>query len=84
MRIHTRKMVKIAPGVPPQSAKMCFVFLLSMQRGLSATYLAPISTIFGIADTNRFPHAYTSETFSNFCAGGFPVPKTAPKYGTLG
>ena len=26
VRIHTRKMVEIAPGVPPQSAKMCFVF----------------------------------------------------------
>ena len=41
--IHRRKMVEIAPGVPPQGAKTYFVFfLLSRQRGLSATYLAPI------------------------------------------
>jgi len=42
---------EIAPGVPPQAAKTCF--LLSMQRGLSATYPAPISTIFETSDVNR-------------------------------
>jgi len=54
----------------------CF-FLLSKQRDLSATYPAPISTIFETADVHRFPHAYTGEKFSNFCAGGFPGHKTA-------
>jgi len=61
-----------------------FYFLLSRQRGLSATYLAPISTIFEIADVNRFAHAYTGEKFSNFCTGNFPGPQNSPKYGTLG
>jgi len=55
-----------APGVP-----------LSMQHGLSATDPAWISTIFERTDVNRFPHAYTGENFSNFCAGSFPGPKTA-------
>jgi len=77
-------MGEIAPGVPPQGAKTYFVFLLSMQHGLSATYHAPISTIFETTDVNRFPHAYTSEKFSTFCAGGFPGHKNSPKYGTLG
>jgi len=45
-----------------------------MQRGLSATYPAPISTIFNTKDV--CPHAYTDEKFPNFC-GGFPGPKTA-------
>jgi len=66
------------PRVPPQGAKTCFVFfLLSMQRGLSATYPAPISTIFKITDVNRFPHAYTGEKFSNFCARDYLGPKAA-------
>jgi len=61
---------EIAPGVLPQNAKMCF--LLSMQRGLSATYPAPISTVFETTDVNCFPYAYiTGEKFPNFCAGGF-------------
>ena len=70
-------MVEIASGVPPQGAKTYFVFLLSRQRGLSATYLSPISTIFETTDVNRFLHAYIDEKFSNFCAGGLPGPKTA-------
>jgi len=74
-------MGEIAAGVPPQGTKTCFVFfLLSRQRGLSATYLATISTISETADVNRFPHAYTGENFSNFYAGYFPRSKTA---GTL-
>jgi len=28
-------------------------------------------------DVNRFPHAYTSERFPNFCAEFFQIPKTA-------
>ena len=56
-----------------------FCFLLSMQRGLSATYPAPISTIFETTDVNRLAHAYTGEKFSNFCAGGFPGPQNSPK-----
>jgi len=42
-----------------------------MQRDLSATYPAPISNIFETTDVNCFPHAYTGEKFSNFCAGAF-------------
>jgi len=75
--VRTRKMGEIAQGVPPQGAKTYFAFLLSMQRGLSATYPAPISTIFEVTDVNRFPHTYISEKFSNFCAWGFQVSKTA-------
>jgi len=48
VRTHGRKMGEIIPGVPPKGARMCFVFFLfSMQRGLSAIYPAPISTICG-------------------------------------
>jgi len=55
---------------------MCFVFfLLSMHRGLSATYPAPLSTVFEIKDVNRFLHVYTSENFPYFSTGGFPHPE---------
>jgi len=84
VRTHVRKMGEIAPGVPPQGAKTCFVFLLSRQRGLSAIYPVPISTIFETTDVNRFPHAYAGEQFPNFCAENFPGPQNSPKYGTLG
>jgi len=70
-------MCEITPGVPLQGAKTCFIFLLSRQRGLSATYPAPISTIFETTDVNRFAHVYTGEKFPNFCAGNFPGHKTA-------
>jgi len=50
-----------------------------MQCGLLATYPAPILTIFEIAGVNRFPHAYTSEKFWNFCGGGFPGPQNSQK-----
>jgi len=56
--------------------KRVLFFLLSRQRGLSATYPAPVSTIFETTDVNRFAHAYTGENFSNFCAVNFPGPKT--------
>jgi len=65
---------------PKGSAPGCqnvFCFLLSRERGLSAT-------IFETTDVNRFPHAYTGEKFPNFCAGNFPDAKNSPKYGTLG
>jgi len=61
-----------------------FCFLLSRQRGLSATYPAPISTTFETTDVNRFPHAYTGEKFPNLCAENFPGPQNSPKFGTLG
>jgi len=61
----------------PKVPKRVLFFLLSRQRGLSATYPAPISTIFEATGVNRFPHAYTGEKFPNFCAGNFPGPKTA-------
>jgi len=59
------------------------LFLLSRQHGLSATYPAPISTIFETTDVNRFAHAYTRENFSNFCTGGKNHDRkkeTGPKY----
>jgi len=77
-------MGELAPGVPPQGAKTCFVFfLLSMQRGLSATYPAPISTIFETTDVNRFPYAYTGGKFFQFQHRGFSKSQNSPKYGTV-
>jgi len=75
VRTHTRKMGEIAPGVPPHGAKTCCI-LLSMQRGLSATYPAPIS-IFSrqqmwIAFRMRTPVKNVP-----ISARGFPGPKTA-------
>ena len=69
-------MEEIAPGDPPQGAKTCF-FLLSMQRGLSATYSAPISTIFEGIDVNPFRMCTSVKNFSNFCAVVFQVQNTA-------
>jgi len=77
-------MGEIAPGVPPQGAKTCFVFfLLSMQCGLSATYPVQISTIFETTDVNHFAHAYTGENFRMFAQWVFRS-QNSPKYGTLG
>ena len=68
---------KSPQGFPSRMPKRVLFLLLSRQRGLSATYPAPVSTIFEIADVNRFAHVYTGEKFPNFCTGGFPRPKTA-------
>jgi len=65
---------------PRGSASGCqnvFCFLLSSQRGLSATYPAPISTIFETIDVNHFPHAYAVEKNPISAQGVFQVPKTA-------
>ena len=67
------KMGEIAPGVPPVPKRV--FFLSPIQRDLSATYHAPISTTFEIKDANRCPHACAGEKFPNFCAGVFRVPK---------
>ena len=53
------------------------MFLSPIQRGLSATYAAPILTAFEIEDVNRCPHAYTGEKFSSSCTGSFTCPQTA-------
>ena len=53
----TQTLGEIAAGVPPTDAKTCFVFLLSIQRGLSAICPAPILSIFEIKDVNRCAHA---------------------------
>jgi len=47
---------KIALGVPPKGATTCSVFLSCYQRGLSATYPAPILAIFdrGEDETAKF------------------------------
>jgi len=64
--------------VPTKGAKTCFVFLtqnLRGQRGLSATYSAPISTIFETKDVDRRAHAYTGENFPISSQGGLQAPK---------
>ena len=43
--------------------RVLFFVHVSLQRGLSATYLAPILSIFETTDVNRFLHAYTGEKF---------------------
>jgi len=68
-----KKMGKIAPGVPKRVLSV--FFLLSMQRGLSATYPAPISKFFETTDVNRFPHAYTGENFRISAQEVFHIPK---------
>ena len=87
MRTHTKKLGKIAPGVPPKDAKTCSVFVTNIgayKRGLSATYPAPILTAFEIKDANRCTHAYTGYKIPNLCAGvlqGFDVQHgRAPEY----
>ena len=73
---------------PRGSASECqkvFCFLLSMQCGLSATYPAPISTIFETTDVNRFRMRTSVKNFRISAQGIFHVPKTAKiKYGTPG
>ena len=71
-------MGEIAPGVPLQDAKTCFVFFV-----IKATWPAfrPLTLhrcrpFFETTDVNRFAHAYTGENFSNFCAWNFPGPET--------
>jgi len=71
---HTRKLGEIA-GFRPRVPKRVLLFLLSTQCGLSATYPAPISTIFETTDANRFAHAYTGENVRISAQGFFHVPK---------
>jgi len=66
-----------------QGAK-CFIFLLPRQRGLSATYPAPTSTILEIAHVNRFAHVYTPVKNFQFLRMGFSRSPKGPKYSTLG
>jgi len=72
---------------PRGSAPGCQNVLFFCYQGNAAfrpLFLELISTIFETTDVNRFPHVYTGEKFSNFCAGGFPDPQNSPKYSTLG
>ena len=85
MRDHSehlhKKLGEISPGLLPMVAKMCF-FLLHNQRGILATYSAPISTIFETIDLNQCVHVYTGEKFLNFCTGVYLATKTkTPKKG---
>jgi len=48
-----------------------------MQRGLSATYPAPNSTIFETKDVKRFPQAFAGKKFQISAQGVFQVTKTA-------
>ena len=60
----------------PQGFRLrCQIVFFSVKRSLSATYPAPILTIFETKDENRCLQVYTGENFfPNFCAGGFPNP----------
>jgi len=71
LRIDIKNLGEIAPGAAPKDAKMCFVFLSPIQRGLSATYPAPILTTFEIKEVCQCPHAYAGKNFLNFCAENF-------------
>ena len=83
MHTHTITLGEITTGVPPQGAKTCFV--LCYQGNAAFGHLScTVYDHFEATDVNRFPHVYTGEKFSNFCAGNFPCPKNSPKYGTLG
>ena len=70
MRTHTTNSGEITPGVALTGAKTCFVFV-TIQRGLSATYPAPILTVFQTKDVNRCPHAYTGKKISDFLHSEF-------------
>jgi len=67
------------PEVSFKYAKTCFVFMSQIQRGLSATYPAPIMIIFEIKTwigvRMRKPFK-----FPNFCAGVLQVPKTTENW----
>ena len=80
MRTHIRKMGEIAQRVPPQGAKTCFVFVCYQCNVTFRPIRPPILRRFRPflkQQTNRFPHVYTADKFSNFSTGGVHVPKTA-------
>ena len=54
-----------------------FCFLTPMQSGLSATYPAPILTIFEIKDVSQCVHAYTSVKNFQISVQGFQAPRIA-------
>jgi len=54
-------------------------FLSSIQRSLSNTYPAPISTMFEITGVNRCAGACTNEKFPNFAYGFCRNPKKLPQ-----
>jgi len=68
-------MGEIAPVFPPQVAKTCF--LLSMQRSLSPTYPAPISTIFEKQTSIAFRMRTPVKNFRISAQRLFQVPKIA-------
>ena len=79
--MHSHK--KIPGNDPRGSGKhhqnvFCF-FLSPIQRGLSDTYLASISTTFEITGVNRCAEAYTHENFLNFCEGILQAQKLSKK-----
>ena len=82
MRTHTRKMGGIAPGVPPQGAKTCFVFLLSRQRGLSVTYLHRFGPFLKQQTWIAFHMRTPVKNFPISAQGFLHVPKT-PDFGTV-
>jgi len=70
---------KLPQGFHPLAPERCFVFFLSpIQRGLSDTYSALISTMFETTEVNRCAGTYTREKFPNFFVGVLQAPKTAP------
>jgi len=80
---HIRKLGEIAAGAPPQGAKTCFVFLLWIQCGLSATYPALIS-IFLKQQTWIAFRMCTPVKIFRISAQGFCRSQNSSKYGTLG
>ena len=68
LRTHRRKWGGSPQGFCLRVPK-CVFFLSPIQPGLSATYPAPILTIFETKDVNWCPHAYISEKLPNFCTG---------------
>ena len=76
VRTHTRKMGEIACRVSAPGCQNVLFFVIKTTRPfghLSCTDFDHFET----TDVNRFAHAYTGEKFTNFCAWGFPGPKTA-------
>ena len=60
------------------------VFLSPIQRDLSDTYLALISTMFETTDVNRCAWVYIYEKCQNFCVRVLLAPKNCPRSNILG
>jgi len=77
MCTHTKNWRKSPQGFHLRVPERVLFFLSFSQRGLSATYPAPILTIFEANNMNWCPHMYTSEKIPIFCAWSFPGPQNS-------